>query len=122
MVECGGVVMYAVPIVRHCIAGDVLNVLWVIVIPHVSEGNKFVVLLCTCDTTLVDYSAPLCCPDVFCFYASGAFRAGATVRAVINTVHIELEHNITWSLCFWVYRNFVGSEMKLVLLQPILLV
>jgi hypothetical protein len=43
-------------------------------------------------------------------------------RAVINTKHIQLEHSITWNVCVYVYWNFVGSEMKLVVLQPVFFV
>ena len=69
-------------------------------IPHVRKVNKIVVVLCTCDITLFDYSAPLCCPDVFVSRPVVPLVLGQLAIAVINTVHIELEHNITWSLCF----------------------
>jgi len=54
MVECGNVIMFVVPIVAHCIACNVLNLLWFIAIPHVPKGNVIFVPVCTCGITLFD--------------------------------------------------------------------
>jgi len=70
------------------------------VIPQVRKLNKFVVVLCRCDITLVDYSAHLCRPDIFVCITVVPLVLGQLAIAVIYTVHIQLEHNITWSLCF----------------------
>ena len=66
-------------------------------------------------------SEPLCCPGFsFVYRAVLTLEIGQVVRAVINNVHIELEHNITRSVCFSLLE-FIGIEMKPVLLQPVYL-
>ena len=47
--------MFGVPIVSHCvyIDGNVLNLLWFIVIPHFRKAKKFVVSFGTCGITPV---------------------------------------------------------------------
>jgi hypothetical protein len=73
MVECGGVVMFGVPIFTHPFACDFLN------ITHIRKVNKFVVSVCTCGITPV----LLVCTSVLsrlslCFYVSAVFRALAS--------------------------------------------
>jgi hypothetical protein len=75
MVVCGGV-MFVVPIVTHYIAGNFLNLLWFIVIPHFRKLNKFVFPVCTCGISPV----VLVCTSVLsrrflCYWPSAVFRA-----------------------------------------------
>jgi hypothetical protein len=70
------------------------------VVPHVLKVNKFFVSVCTCGITpiLLFYTSLL---SRVCLVSRPAMslELGLVVRAVINTVHIQLQDNVIWSVC-----------------------